>query len=292
MATPTQPPRLHLIRSAQANHNTSLANHQIRDPLLTPTGGLQARHLRHAIPPSIRDRIGFFAASPLRRTLYTALLAFEDLLLPEGREEGLMSTGIGTDPLPIPESGLSVSHNTPRFPVFAVAEAQTVSDRPCDTGSHRDQLVAVFNVVDGPWIYLVSMAHLRKDWFIKKSKWATDEAMVKARAAAVRRWCRKKLAGLEGEKRDMVLVTHGTFLHYLTQDWSGYEEVAETGWENSEVRSFQFVDGLRTDDDDAKIEETEESKQYREKNGPMCGLDGSLETEELAPARDAIAFEH
>ena len=57
-----------------------------------------------------------------------------------------------------------------------------------------------------------------------------------------------------------MLVTHGGFLHYFTNDWNNSGRFAGTGWANCEFRSYQFVDGS---DDDAAMSEMEKSKRRR-----------------------------
>ena len=60
----------------------------------------------------------------------------------------------------------------------------------------------------------------------------------------------------------MAVVTHGGFLHYLTEDWEGYKKSWGTGWANCEYRSYRFKE---EDDEDASLVETEDSKEMRRK---------------------------
>lgn len=75
---------------------------------MTPHGETQCRDLYKEFP--FHDSVELIVASPLRRTIYTALLAFEEPL----REKGLK--------------------------VIALPEVQETSDVPCDIGSDLEAL--------------------------------------------------------------------------------------------------------------------------------------------------------
>lgn len=88
---------------------------------------------------------------------------------------------------------------------------------------------------------------------MQEGKWAPDRASVQKRAAKLRSW-------LFGRKEDVVVVvSHGGFLHALTEDWSGFNaslgksttlRLLEqssltpqgTGWQNCEIREFVFTE--------------------------------------------------
>jgi len=56
-------------------------------------------------------------------------------------------------------------------------------------------------------------------------------------------------------------------LHFLTEDWEDFDQKRGTGWANAEVRSYHFIAGLdSTDDENASIIETEESRSRRRKS--------------------------
>jgi len=95
--------------SIQGFHNLSTANHVLPDPLLTELGQEQCRTLRDTFP--YHDRVELVTASPLRRTLYTALLGFEP-----------------------------VFHARRGMKLIALPEAQETSDVPCDCGSDPEAL--------------------------------------------------------------------------------------------------------------------------------------------------------
>lgn len=71
-------PIIHCVRHAQGYHNLNVANHSMHDPLLTPYGEEQCRELAKNFP--YHASVDLVVASPLKRTIYTALLGFgEDL---------------------------------------------------------------------------------------------------------------------------------------------------------------------------------------------------------------------
>jgi broad specificity phosphatase PhoE len=48
---------------------------------------------------------------------------------------------------------------------------------------------------------------------MQTGKWAPTAAALKNRALEARRWLKSR------PEKEIVLVTHGGFLHYLTEDW-------------------------------------------------------------------------
>ena len=188
------PPVLHCIRHAQGYHNLSSANHSIHDPNLTPYGEEQCKQVAKNFP--FHSSITLIVASPMRRTLYTALYCF-----PEELKRGLV--------------------------IRALPEAQEWGDVPCDTGSEPEELQKEF--ASKP----IDLSLVKKGWNIKKGKWATDSASLRARAKEVRQWIKAR------PEKEIMLVTHGgellrrpydycssdpaAFLHYINQDWSDFE---------------------------------------------------------------------
>lgn len=174
------PTTVHLVRHAQGYHNISVANHAIHDPLLTPVGEEQCRVLQQDFP-QLKD-VDCVIASPLKRTIYTALLSFE----------------------PIIESK--------KLKVIALPELQETSDLPCDTGSSVEEIEREFKgkPID------TSLLHLEanKSWNDKKGRWAPTAAAIDARASDAREYLYSR------KEKNIVVVTHGGFLHYFTQDWS------------------------------------------------------------------------
>jgi len=218
---------LHLVRHAQGYHNLTEANHRLPDPDLTPLGKQQCSTLASNFP--YHERITHLVASPLRRTLYTCLLSF-----PEEVERGLK--------------------------VVALPELQETSDLPCDTGSEPAALAAEFE--EGKFAGAVDLRLVKEGWNDKRGKWSPASSAIEARARQARIWLRNLAEGSgsdSGRDVDVVVVTHGGYLHYFTEDWEGAERGTGTGWENTEFRSYEFVEGS----EGASLSETRESRERR-----------------------------
>lgn len=140
------------------------------------------------------------AASPLRRTINTALLSFQPVF--EAHKD---------------------------FKVLCIPEAQETSDEPCDTGSDPAVLQKEFvdrglpvdiSLVHDGWnskvIFFASMRNCRfknADIRMQEGKWAPTISALRNRAREVRKWLKSR------PEKQIVLVTHGGLLHYLTEDW-------------------------------------------------------------------------
>jgi broad specificity phosphatase PhoE len=199
------PPNLLLIRHAQGFHNLNTSGHYFHDPGLTLHGESQCRNLASqltGLPP-----IDYIVASPLRRTLYTALYAFSALLAAN-----------------------------PTLRIVALPALQETSDLPCDTGSSVAELQAEFG--DAP----IDFSRVGDGWTNKVTGLYTPHS---ERIDARCREARVFLRGLDAE--NVAVVTHGAVLHYLTGDWEGATTGVGTGWENCEKRCYRFVDGFGED---------------------------------------------
>ncbi|MCJ1397587.1 hypothetical protein MMC11_000781 [Xylographa trunciseda] len=146
---------IHLVRHAQGVHNQSYKKHSIRDPLLTPKGRTQCEHISATFPAAQQSSIKLLAASPLRRTIYTALYGFPDVV----------------------KRGLKI---------VAVPEAQETGVLPCDVGSDPEVLEKEFETLP------VDLRLVHEGWNSKTGRWAADTAVVRARALCVRRWLRDR----------------------------------------------------------------------------------------------------
>ncbi|KAF2098278.1 phosphoglycerate mutase family protein [Rhizodiscina lignyota] len=237
-------PTLHLVRHAQGFHNLTVENHHMPDPLLTEYGKEQCRILHDSFPDV--DSIDLIVASPLKRTVYTALISFRDIIARKN------------------------------LTVIALPEAQETSDMPCDTGSHIDELEKEFQgqPVD------FGLVAARPDWNSKKGDWAPWADPMTVRARKARQWLRER------KEKNIVMVTHGGFLHYFTEDFDGYDtfngekfqqklesesdvderiliwmsEYPGTGWANTEYRAYTY--DLKSGSN-ASILETSESRRRR-----------------------------
>jgi broad specificity phosphatase PhoE len=214
------------VRHAQGYNNVGTANAKLPDPDLTPLGKSQCHSLATTFPSP--QSITHLVASPLRRTLYTCLFSF-----PTAVSRGLK--------------------------VLAVPELQEVSDQPCDTGSALSKLEAEFG--SGQFAGVVNFSRVHEDWNSKTGRWSRERKSVEARARDGRLILREIAQESEGDK-EIVVVTHGGYLHYFTEDWDGYDKLRATGWENTEVRSYEFADPSGKDQN-ASLVETEESRASR-----------------------------
>jgi broad specificity phosphatase PhoE len=215
-----------LVRHAQGYHNLNHANEKLPDPDLTPLGESQCRALSTAFP--FPDKVTHLVASPLRRTLYTCLLSFPDAV-----SRGLI--------------------------VLAVPELQETSNQPCDTGSEPSKLQTEFGT--GPFAGTVDLSRVDEGWNSKTGRWSPTKEAIEARAKDARLILRE-IAQESEEDKEIIVVTHGGFLHYFTEDWGGFDKSRGTAWLNTEFRSYEFVDPTWRDPN-ASIVETEESKTRR-----------------------------
>ncbi|KAJ6035800.1 phosphoglycerate mutase [Penicillium herquei] len=232
------PPIIHCVRHGQGEHNLSHDNHNMPDPSLTTLGEEQSRNIAENYR-GVFEGSELILASPLRRTISTALFAFQPIL--DGGKK-----------------------------VVAWPDLQEASYLPCDTGSDVAKLHAEFG--SSP----VDLTLVVPGWEIKTAESAADSTSLLARAAKARAWLAQR------SEKEVVLVSHGCFLHFLTDEWvdstcshsksmtisrtehadtnrihPGY---AVTSWKNTELRSYMFVDGGEYG---LHMEETPESRQRR-----------------------------
>ncbi|KAL2150680.1 hypothetical protein VTH82DRAFT_7243 [Thermothelomyces myriococcoides] len=252
------PTYIHLVRHAQGVHNLRHENWVLPDPDLTPFGKQQCAELARTFP--YQSQLTHLVASPLRRTLYTCLLSFEPALR-------------------APDSSLV------RKTVVALPDLQEMAALPCDTGSDPDVLAAEFGSPAGGG--QVDLSMVGPGWNVKtgSSPYAPLVERLQARARRARLWLRELGRRYEAEHpgRDahIAVVTHGGFLHFLTQDWDGMKPNGGTGWQNTEWRTYEFfMDGQgakgqdgqdgqdgNEDEDDAPLRETETSWRRRKREG-------------------------
>ncbi|KAJ6784979.1 hypothetical protein PWT90_01778 [Aphanocladium album] len=200
------PPTIHLIRHAEGTHNLSFENHILHDPGLTDRGKEQAQELAARIAKLQADTsrtIGLVMASALRRTLMTALIAFEPQL--SRKQLGV---------------------------ICAWPDVQEVSDLPCDSGSPLASIREEFGTES------VNYALVESGWELKEEKYINTEIAVAARAQAARQWLAKQ------PHKDIAVISHGCFLHFLTEDWEG-------------------SDSPQDQDDACSLIETQESRERR-----------------------------
>jgi broad specificity phosphatase PhoE len=147
-------PKIHLVRHAQGLHNLCNENTKIHDPDLTPLGEQQCAELQKHFPH--HQGVDLIVSSPIRRTLYTALLSFDNDI------------------------------KTKKLTIVALPELQETSDLPCDTGSTPAQLANEFAS------YNIDFAHVQEGWNIKTGKWSAQPDAIKHRAQEAREWLSKR----------------------------------------------------------------------------------------------------
>ncbi|KAI9890461.1 MAG: hypothetical protein M1814_003945 [Vezdaea aestivalis] len=189
-------PRIHCVRHAEGLHSLNTPhNHHLRDPSLTAKGEQQCHVLQKKFPA--KYDIGLIVCSPLRRTVYTSLLGFDNI----------------------------VKHGVH---VIAHPDLQEISDLPCDSGSPIALLQEEFAGLS------VDLSLVTPGWESKQGPYEPTPEAIRARAAEARTWLKAQ------KESDIVVVTHGGFLHYLTEDWTRANEHVGTGWANTEFRSYTF----------------------------------------------------
>ena len=222
-------PIIEVMRHAEAEHN--IMGPQVRDPHLTARGRRQTRHVGACYPH--HNRIACVVASPMRRTIETALWAFA---LP------------GAD------------HNWKRFPtrmrITLLPELQEINATPSGTGSPVADLVQEYgDVID---VTHLSTNRVGNQWFRKDRHTLSspDPEKVEERARQARSWLHDLARtinaasgantastddGVFADAPRIVVVTHGEFAHWLTEDFGGITNLTNTGFGYAEVRSYRFA---------------------------------------------------
>jgi broad specificity phosphatase PhoE len=220
---------IHAVRHAQGYHNLGEEFFGLKDPALTPRGEQQCAERRQA---SFQDQSKFnlIASSPMTRTLHTAYLIFNSALETQN--------------------------------IFAIPEAQEISDHGCDIGSNPDVLKQKTQQNGWP----VDLSLVSNGWN-DKNLYGPNSPVTGAcatRARTVRRILREKGIALSQDTNEdihIALVAHGSFMHYFSNDWEDSCAGCGTGWKNCETRRYVFQND--DSDEDAWLVETDESRQAR-----------------------------
>ncbi|CAI6244888.1 unnamed protein product [Periconia digitata] len=159
----------------------------------------------------------------MRRTLYTALLAFRKVL-----------------------------QLNPNIRIIALPELQETSDFACDTGSSLAQLREEFKGQP------IDLSYLCEEWNDKKQgRFRPMTDLTEQRAFEARRIIR------DGLKGTVAVVAHGGINHYFTGDWEGSSSGSGTGWKNCEYRTYKFDNPSSDMTEQAAVVETEDSVRRR-----------------------------
>ncbi|GAB7354451.1 hypothetical protein MBLNU459_g4937t1 [Dothideomycetes sp. NU459] len=193
------PPTIFVVRHAQGYHNIK-RRHHLRDPHITGLGHEQCIQLRNSFPH--HDEIDIIMASPLMRTIETASLVFEKAL------------------------------DRRNVPFMLVPMAQEIANQPCDIGFAPDELktlvretLAKENVSFD--VAKIDFSLVEEGWNSKKGIYEASLLQVEKRAASLRAWLWRR------PEKNIVLVSHGAFLHYFSEDWTFFDGAKGTAYENS-----------------------------------------------------------
>jgi len=238
-------PTVICVRHAQGYHNLGPEFHGLPDPKLTDLGEQQCIALRDSKLIN-HSTISLVTASPLTRTLHTAYLSFK----------------------PAIEGGKC------KPTIVALPDAQETSDFPCDTGSDVEVLKKRCEEEKWP----VDLSRLTDDWNVKtlNNRYSPAGDAIKIRATDARKQIRellKELVDAGDQDAQIVLVTHGGYLHYFTDDWEDSNKYYGTGWLNTEARAYEYVSGVDSSDGQAALQETVDSRARRGKETPVLAKD-------------------
>ncbi|PHH55370.1 hypothetical protein CFIMG_001052RA [Ceratocystis fimbriata CBS 114723] len=220
---------LHFVRHAQGEHNLSREAESIHDPKLTELGHSQCASLQSVFP--LHNQVTHLIASPLQRTIQTCLAGFQ----------------------PASNRGLKV---------LLLPKLQEVGPWACDTGSEPE-------IIARDYKGLVDVSRVEKDWNDKLGDESIYKAVVsriESRAVGARRELQAvaRQWEMENQGRDahVVVVSHGAFLHFLTECFHNIPQDNATGWTNASYRAYTFADTTLADKN-ATILETSESWEAR-----------------------------
>ncbi|KAL1888715.1 hypothetical protein Cpir12675_006065 [Ceratocystis pirilliformis] len=229
---------LHFVRHAQGEHNLSREAESIHDPKLTQLGHSQCASLQSVF--LLHNQVTHLIASPLQRTIQTCLAGFQ----------------------PASNRGLKV---------LLLPKLQEVSAWACDTGSEPE-------IIARDYKGLVDVSRVEKGWNDKTGDESIYKAVVsriESRAVGARRELQAvaRQWEMENQGRDahVVVVSHGAFLHFLTEcfhniprdDANAFARFFKaTGWTNASYRTYTFADTTLADNN-ATIVETSESWEAR-----------------------------
>ncbi|KAF7539464.1 hypothetical protein G7Z17_g12422 [Cylindrodendrum hubeiense] len=158
--------------------------------------------------------------------------------------------------------------NNNLLPITALPEFQEISLQPCDVGT-------AVPVVSAEFAGKADYSRVEETWIEKGPDSPYEPTLEKLLARAKKgRHTLREFAG-NGDEHILV-VTHGGYLHFLTDDWQGVDEQHATGWSNCEYRSYQFVDPTGKDEE-AALRETGES--WRRRQGTSTQLTATEQLE-------------
>ncbi|KAJ5925630.1 Histidine phosphatase superfamily clade-1 [Penicillium verhagenii] len=182
--------RLHLVRHAEGTHNPE-HDTTILDPELTERGVKQSEELSRNF--AFSESVGLVIASPLTRTIRTALVGFQKTL---------------------DEKYYAKKSGIPNGATFLVEpDIQAHSARPCDTGSEWPVVRSRFP--DLPW----DLVDQDPAFPAKIGSYEPEQEHLERRGRAVQERLRTQFKKLEGTGRpDIAVVTHGGFMRFVSNN--------------------------------------------------------------------------
>ncbi|KAF1936165.1 phosphoglycerate mutase-like protein [Clathrospora elynae] len=223
------PPKIHLVRHAQGEHNAT-RDYSIRDAVLTDKGKEQCRTLKSSFKH--HEDIDIVFVSPLRRTIQTAALSFGPTL---SRKE---------------------------VPFVLLPVLQEVSNIACDVGiadtaeDVKQLLPKIFAEGEVEFdINKIDAVAVTAGWNSKEGYWAYERGAILKRAADIRNWL------FQRAEAQVIIITHGAFAHFLTEDWDVEDPMLGTAYKNCEHREFLFTPTSTAQD--AHVIECWESRRRR-----------------------------
>ncbi|OOF95829.1 hypothetical protein ASPCADRAFT_130163 [Aspergillus carbonarius ITEM 5010] len=142
--------------------------------------------------------------------------------------------------------------------LMALPDLQEISSLPCDVGSSvRDLRVEM----EGQGLP-VDLSLVGESWREKTGRFAPTQEKISARCEDLRHWLHAR------PEKEIVVVSHGCLLHFLTEDWEDGCMYEGTGWRNAEFRTYEFNTAGRL-----QLQETRESRRRRRSGWPPTGAE-------------------
>ncbi|KAB8260300.1 phosphoglycerate mutase-like protein [Aspergillus pseudonomiae] len=157
-----------------------------------------------------------------------------------------------------------VFENQPSQNLILLPDLQEISDYPCDIGSEPEELMRKTANLNIP----IDYSFVESSWNSKNGRYGPLIPAIQDRAQAVRRWLESR------PEREIVVVSHGAFLHFLTEDWEDSFVEEATGWANAEYRTYDLHRQPKCHLDtvchfnEIALVETKESRSGRGKSNP------------------------
>lgn len=265
------PPIIHLMRHGQGYHSSAVTpkdGNLIPDPSLTPHGFEQAAARGASF--SRHDKIDLLVASPLRRTIQTCATAFKPVIEQHGLKILLVPAAeeVSDEPMDCPSGtetlrrefgedllDLSLLEDDSAFtddgkPSTATKAPSSGPSEPPSSSRHDSAAPS-----PSP-----PAATATSNWRTHAGAYSAAPPAVHVRAQKLRRWLRAR------PEKEIALVTHGYFAHYLTSEVDAAGNQTTGWWEEAELRTYRFAEDGKDGEADvaARLVETEESRKGRE----------------------------